>query len=275
MNRRALILLCSSLTYPAAASEAAVTADGTADDADDATPAAPAAPPPPVASPARSPRVAPASTAERSAAPATSASAGAPEELVPERFSIDLSSRRLVVRDDAIGLFSGDRAIGLGGLAGRFSAYHDGPWTVSVGAAIEGRAAMSGKARGASVSVAIDRPTLRGEVAYALTRNVDAVGAVGLGAEKLAFRYATTSPEESASTDSWKATADLAVGVDAHVRLGPVLLGARLEGGYLASGAHDLRVTLPEVGDVARQPIDLGPLATGGPFTRFALRIGY
>jgi hypothetical protein len=144
-----------------------------------------------------------------------------------------------------------------------------------VGAAIEGRAAMSGKARGASVSVAIERPTLRGEVAYALTRNVDAVGAVGLGAEKLAFRYATTSPEESASTDSWRATADLAVGVDAHVRLGPVLLGARLEGGYLASGAHDLRVTLPEVGDVARQPIDLGPLATGGPFTRFALRIGY
>ena len=270
MNARAFFLLVSSLAFPAVAGEGMAAAE----DADDAADV-PATPAPPAAAPARAVRPATAPARASVADPASTPASDASGEPMPERFSIDLSSRRLVVHDDAIGLVSGDRAIGLGGFAGRASVYRDGPWTVSAGAAIEGRAAMSGKARGAAVSVALDRPTLRGEVAYAITRNLDAVGAIGLGAEKLAFRYATTSPEESASADSWKATADLAVGVDAHVRLGPVLVGVRLEGGYLASGAHDLRVTLPEVGDVTRRPIDLGSLETSGAFTRFALRIGY
>jgi hypothetical protein len=240
---------------------------------DDAAPI-PAPAPVPVFAPTSAARVTTAAQATRSSV-AESAAAAKVEDLAPERFSFDLASRALFVRDAALGVFSSERKVGLGGLAVRATVYRDGPWAIAVGAAIEGRDAIGGKARGADVSAELHRPTLRAELAYELSPIFDAVGAIGVGGEKLVFRYADAATSEAASADSWKASADVGLGVDAHTRLGPVLVGVRLEGGYLVSGAHGLRVTLPEVGDVARQPIDLGSLATSGAFTRFALRIGY
>lgn len=272
MNTRASFLLVSALAIPATASEPAAPAD-TGDAKVDAS--APSALPAPL-----SPPIDPPSSPE--AAPTRAAVAGAAEhevvearEVAPERFSVDLFSRHLIVRDDAFGLVSRERALGLGGLAVGATVFRDGPWSLRAGAAIEGRDALNGTARGVSVSVALNRPTARGEAAYALNRIFDAVAGVGVGAEKLEFRYAATGSDGAASTESWKPTADLAAGVDAHVRLGPVLVGARVEGGYLVSGSHALRVTLADVGDVTRQSIDLGTLSTGGPFTRFALRVAY
>jgi hypothetical protein len=192
-----------------------------------------------------------------------------------ERFSFAFSSRDVAPRDAAFGLFSDVRSLGLGGFGGRVTVFREGPWTASAGAMIEGRGETKGAARGAKVAMELDRPTARGELAYALAGFVDLVGGVGLGAEKGRFLYERATEGESASAASWVATADAALGADLHTRFGAMLLGLRLEGGYLASGAHGLRFTLPEVGDVVRQPIDLGTLRTSGPFTRFALQVGY
>jgi hypothetical protein len=280
MNTRPIVfaVLLGAAPAFANASTTVVVPETTVDRVDGTAPESPTPEAPPV--PLASSREAPPAS-EPATAPAPEVVKAAPEAAGPsdapavERFAVELSSRGVRPSDDGFGLFSDRRHLGLGGLGVRVPVSRDGVWTFSVGALIEGRKAMERDARGASVSLALNRPTLRGEAAYALHANLDLVGALGVGAERATFVYAATSPAEGATSEGWASTADVAVGVDGHVRLGPMLTALRLEGGYLASAPHALTVRLPDVGDVVRRPIDFGSVSTGGPFLRFALRVGY
>ena len=192
----------------------------------------------------------------------------------PERVSIEVFARRQHVGDGNFALFSDNAALGLGGIAVRAPVYSEGPWTLSAQASIEGHEALVGAARGAKLSVDLSRAVGRAELAYAIYPQLSALGAAGFGGEVADFRYVGSNAEEG-HLKTWSSFGELAAGLDAHVRLGSVLVGARLEGGFVAAAAHDLKATLPDVGDVVRQPIDFGTLSFNGAFSRFALHLGF
>ena len=242
----------------------------------DEGPATPAATP--AATPVETPAVTPAATP---AAPLAATPAVTPEvraaapPAVPgsERVSLEFSSRSQFVRDANFGLVSATNNLPMGGLTLRARVYHDGPWTASLSLGAEGSDKPHGLARAAKLDIDVTRVVVRGEAGYDFSKYISAVAAIGAGGEVMAFEY--DNGKERGSSKSWKALGEAALGADAHVRLGPVLIGARFEGGYAAAGKHSLSVTLPDVGDVVRQPMDFGNLGLSGPFTRFALRIGF
>ena len=190
-----------------------------------------------------------------------------------ERISLELFTRAVYARDDGFGVFTTSKSISHGGLALRVPVFRAHPWSVSVGASVEGRDGLEARVRDATARVEFTRPLARGEVAYAFTSNLDGVASVGLGAERMEFSYDTGL--ERAGGDSWRAAADASLGGDAHWRLGPLTFGIRFEGGVLAARGHVVRAPRPEVGVVVRQPVDLGTLASSGNFLRFGLRVGY
>lgn len=258
----------------------------------DEGPATPAATPAatPVETPAVTPAVTPAATPVETPAVTPAATPAAPLAATPavtpevraaappavpgsERVSLEFSSRSQFVRDANFGLVSATNNLPMGGLTLRARVYHDGPWTASLSLGAEGSDKPHGLARAAKLDIDVTRVVVRGEAGYDFSKYISAVAAIGAGGEVMAFEY--DNGKERGSSKSWKALGEAALGADAHVRLGPVLIGARFEGGYAAAGKHSLSVTLPDVGDVVRQPMDFGNLGLSGPFTRFALRIGF
>ena len=229
------------------------------------TPAVPPAQPPAVV-----PAVTPVETPAQTPAVLPAAPPALPES---ERVSLEFSSRSQFVRDANFGLVSATNNLPMGGLTLRARVYHDGPWTASLSLGAEGSDKPHGLARAAKLDIDVTRVVVRGEAGYDFSKYISAVAAIGAGGEVMAFEY--DNGKERGSSKSWKALGEAALGADAHVRLGPVLIGARFEGGYAAAGKHSLSVTLPDVGDVVRQPMDFGNLGLSGPFTRFAVRIGF
>ena len=196
---------------------------------------------------------------------------GAPQS---ERFTVEVFGRRQFVSDANFALFSDKDSQGFAGLALRAPVYHAGPWAFSAEVSTEGRESLGGDARGGRVWLDVGRSMVRGEAAYAVFPILSAFAATGVGGESADFRYVNATLEE-ASSKTWSLAGDASLGLDVHTHLGPVIVGARVEGGYFAARAHALSVTLADVGDVVREPIDFGTLKMSGAFSRFALRLGF
>jgi len=191
-----------------------------------------------------------------------------------ERLTVEVFGRRQFVNDANFALFSDKDSQGFAGLALRAPVYHAGPWAFSAEISTEGRESLGGDARGGRVWLDVGRSMVRGEAAYGLLPVLSAFAATGVGGESADFRYVNAMLEQ-ASSKTWSLAGDASLGLDVHTHLGPVIVGARLEGGYFAARAHALSVTLADVGDVAREPIDFGTLKMSGAFSRFALRLGF
>lgn len=267
MKTRTPLFLLLALAWSAAAHAAepgAAPGDANAPEAPAQVPAAeaPAKPAPPPVAVATVP----------AAAPSPSPKAEAPVARA-ETVTVEFGSRTLYVRDDAYGIFSNRRALEIGGLALRVPVYRDDAWTYAAGVSFDGKDGVGGTARSVPVAFDLLRVVARGEVSYDFLRYGTAYGGVGLGAESLDFRYGGAT--ESAWAKTWSPTGELSLGVGAHGNIGWLRLGARLDGGYAVAKSHALRVALPEVGDVVRQPVDLGTLSTSAPFVRFALHVGF
>ncbi len=209
------------------------------------------------------------------AVPPFAPGASAPAATVPrpETLTLELGSRTLFVRDDAYGVFSSRRALGVGGFALRAPVYRDDAWTYAAGLSLEGQDDVRGSVRSVPVAIDVFRAVARGEVSFAATRYLTAYGSVGVGAESIEFRYGSAS--EAAWSKTWSPTGELGLGLGAHAQVGWARIGLRLDGGYALAKSHALRVTQPEVGDVVRQPVDLGTLSTSAPFARVALQLGF
>ncbi len=221
-------------------------------------------------------RVAPSAAVVPAGAPNPSASAEvAPAPATPRRetLTLELGTRTLFVQDDAYGIFSKRRSLPVGGFALRAPLFRDDAWTYAAGLSLEGKDGVQGDVRSLPASFDLFRVVARGEVSYAAYRYLTAYGSIGVGAESLEFRYGDAA--QNATSKSWSPAGEVGVGVGTHAQLGWARLGLRVDGGYTAAKSHALRVTLPEVGDVVRQPIDLGTLGTSAPFVRVAIQLGF
>jgi hypothetical protein len=266
MNARFALVAALAWTAPAFAEEPEGTDAVPA--SSEPTIAAPVAPAPTPTAIATSPRA--------EATPVTPVTPPAPATPpVPraEVLTLELGSRTLFVRDDAYGMFSKRRALDVGGFTLTAPVYRDGPWGYAAGASFEGQDDVRGTARSTPTGFDIFRVVARGEVSYAAYRYMTVYGSVGLGGESLEFRYGSTG--DAGSQKTWSPTGEVGLGVAAQAQLGWARVGLRFDGGYAMAKAHALRVTLPEVGDVVRQPVDLGTLTTSAPFARVALQFGF